>query len=132
VRSSGKAGSSFSQVLSGVRLLADHMTEIEHAMREQNAGSSQISQAMRSMHEATAKVRDGAQFLRENTAALTESTRGMTERNAALLSDVEGVAGETEAIDRSTKAVLELAELNERLAGDIGDEIRAFKLLDES
>ncbi len=132
VRSSGKAGSSFSQVLSGVRQLADHMAEIEHAMREQNAGSSQISQAMKGMHEATAKVRDGAQFLRENAAALTGSTRGMTERNAALLADVAGVAGETEAIDRSTKAVLELAELNERLAGGIGDEIRAFRLIDES
>jgi methyl-accepting chemotaxis protein len=132
VRASGKAGSSFSQVLGGVRQLADHMAEIEHAMREQNAGSSQISQAMKSMHEATAKVRDGAQFLRENTVALSESTRGMTERNKALLSDVAGVAGETQAIDASTRTVLELAEANERLAGSIGREIRAFKLLDES
>ncbi|MBP7096421.1 MAG: hypothetical protein KBC36_10060 [Spirochaetia bacterium] len=131
VESSGSASSSFQLVLEGVRAVADHMTEVGHAMREQAAGSAQISEAMRDMHEATAKVREGALFLREKSGTLSTASSELSEGNAAISADMEGVAVESVRIEAATKTVLELAEANERFVGRIGAEVGAFKVVSD-
>ena len=131
VASSGSASSSFQLVLEGVRAVADHMTEVGHAMREQAAGSAQISEAMRDMHEATAKVREGALFLREKSGTLSTASSDLSEGNAAISADMEGVAVESARIEAATKTVLELAEANERFVGRIGAEVGAFKVVSD-
>jgi len=130
VASSGQASSSFVDILDGVHRVADHMTEIENAMREQSAGSSQISDVMSDMHTATAKVRDGAESLRDSAGELSGAMTELAERNKGIVADLEGVAGQTGQIENSAKTVLELAEGNERLIGNIAHEIGEFKVLD--
>jgi methyl-accepting chemotaxis protein len=130
VNASGKAGSSFSNVLEGVRTVADHMVEIEHAMREQAAGSSQISGSMAAMHDATAKVREGAMTLRDRSGELASETGALVVANQATMADVDGVAGRLTAIDGSTRSVLALTEENEQLAAAISRELSSFKVME--
>ncbi|MGD9939652.1 MAG: methyl-accepting chemotaxis protein [Clostridia bacterium] len=131
VDSSGRAGVSFADVLAGVRTVADHMVEIEHAMSEQAAGSAQISGAMSAMHEATAKVREGATGLRGKARQLSGETWALTAANDSIRADVDGVANSLATIDTAARAVLGLTEENERLAGKVSEELSGFRVMEE-
>ena len=131
VESSGRAGVSFGDVLAGVRTVADHMVEIEHAMNEQSAGSAQISGAMSAMHEATAKVRDGAAGLRDKARQLSSETWSLTAANDSIRADVDGVATSLATMDGAARSVLGLTEENEQLAGQVSKELSAFKVVEE-
>jgi methyl-accepting chemotaxis protein len=131
VDSSGRAGVSFADVLAGVRTVADHMVEIEHAMNEQAAGSAQISGAMSAMHEATAKVRDGAAELRDKAKQLSGETWALTAVNDSIRADVDGVASSLTTIDAAARSVLVLTEENEQLAGRVSAELSGFKVVEE-
>jgi methyl-accepting chemotaxis protein len=131
VDSSGRAGVSFADVLAGVRTVADHMVEIEHAMNEQAAGSAQISGAMSAMHEATAKVRDGAAGLRDKARQLSSETWALTAANDSIRADVDGVAMSLATMDGAARSVLSLTEENELLADRVSKELSGFKVVEE-
>lgn len=130
VGSSGRAGASFADVLAGVRTVADHMVEIEHAMNEQAAGSAQISGAMSAMHEATARVRDGAAGLRDKARQLSGETWTLTAANDSIRADVDGAATGLATIDDAARSVLGLTEENERLAGKVSAELSGFRVME--
>ncbi|MBU0934901.1 MAG: hypothetical protein KKI09_13835 [Spirochaetes bacterium] len=132
VQASGSAGSSFANVLDGVQKVANHMTEIEHAMSEQAAGSSQISSTMLQMNEATAKVRDGAGVLRKKSVEMGRQTEQLTSANHSIQQAAEAVGTRIVDIDNSTKAVLQLTEENNKLLTQVHKNIDSFRIVEDA
>jgi methyl-accepting chemotaxis protein len=131
VASSGRAGSSFQSVLEGVRKTSERVAEIEGAMREQAAGSTQISGAMGPMHEATSKVRNETGELRAKAAELAAAASTLERSVEAARKDADGVAERVASVEAATRDVAALVTENERLTAKIGAAINDFKVVEE-
>jgi methyl-accepting chemotaxis protein len=123
---SDAAQGSFYKILSQVRSVRELVGEVDTALEEQNAGSSELLKGIGELKTIAARLDGAGEAMGTATENIAASVRALQETTATVNANDEEMLIGTEEINRSVKAILTMTEENRDLIKALESEMARF------
>ncbi len=121
-------GKMFSEMVYGIKQMAESMTEIKVGMEEMSSGSNQIMKALEELTSITENVDSSSHEMEERIDRINESVKNTNSVSKNLNEQVENIEIEIENLKTAIEKVSQNGEINRENVSEVEQFIDRFNL----
>jgi methyl-accepting chemotaxis protein len=127
VQLSDKAGSSYSSIIDSVKTVVQIETEVETAMSEQSAGTSEVLIALKNIGEITEAVHSGSESMMKGSSLVLTEITNLEDATSKVRKNAEMIADQSKKITSKIKNSLSVMDANNTAISTMDTKLSLFK-----